>query len=515
MNSTYEQLTNGLTQGPRMKNGATFDLENIANAFLDPKNKISCRYNSKGDLEVKVNHQIYNLSKILQYADFEQLQLDDNKLEHYPKFLQEEAKTKPEILLNAEKNIFPTSENFSNRDPEGKFNYLSYSEKLAINVYTGKSYSTINSFLRNNGKMTEFTKLSSEKLTTEIKEILLSTCIASSGLSKFDSSKIEQKKEELYRFEDSSKMMPVLNQRMEDIKTQEVSPNKSFVSTSKNPKIAGFEKFDTRLKLQQEGLNLIGKDISLLSRFPKEAEILLPPGTEIKFHQVEKDTLNGKKFEFEGIVVRTIHDDHSSSYSSYVLQSQELAQSLKKRYQYLTTNVQGLIENAKSEKILFSDRVNKAISSNNFDPLPSHAFEIIEDDLQAKYDHYQNKYSKYAEEMNMITGFLNQLELAKRSETEETQQNHLTKTVNSMKESGYIDKLKKDPHQTARKVLSVIGKIAAVLSIVGIGILIADAVHRQKYKFGLFDQKYQEEKKQKENIFEQFNSSESRAGFSK
>lgn len=170
---------------------------------------------------------------------------------------------------------------------------------------------------------------------------------------------------------------------------------------------------------------------------------------------------------------------------------ENLSISLKDRDSYLVEKFKKFISNAGREGIFFPEQEIESVSKQI--KIPNVLFPMQEEGMEEKYKKYEILFKNHVDEINQGRSFLEDIEKNKLDGKTE-------QTIKNMRDSGYIDSLKKDPHATARKVLSFIGTVAAILSIVGIGVLIADKIHRGTYGFGLFDQKYRQNKQIKENV---------------
>ncbi|STX42177.1 Uncharacterised protein [Legionella donaldsonii] len=92
MKDVYAEQTYHLEKGPRNKSEATYDLEKIALAFLNESDHmITVFYNGRQELEVQIDDHTYNLTKILEHADFEHLEFADNALDGYVTFLRKKT----------------------------------------------------------------------------------------------------------------------------------------------------------------------------------------------------------------------------------------------------------------------------------------------------------------------------------------------------------------------------------------------------------------------------------------
>ncbi|KTC77091.1 hypothetical protein [Legionella brunensis] len=143
----------------------------------------------------------------------------------------------------------------------GEFDDLHDAEIIGIRIYTGNSYKNMNVLLRN--------KPPAEvcQYGHGMSEVLLDIAMASSGLNKIPTQKIEA----VSRANDRSK------ERMEII-------NNALLS-DKDPCYTEFGFMSTcvnALSTSNVLLNPIGRDITLLSEYPAEREFLISPHTQIK-----------------------------------------------------------------------------------------------------------------------------------------------------------------------------------------------------------------------------------------
>ena len=283
------------------------------------------------EVEVLFEDKIYNLTQILKNnADFEQLKLSKQEANSYAAFLIKDAMHKPEFMV-AGKTVFPSENDYADRDPEEDYKQLSYGEKLAITLYSGdKIYDKVNKFLRYNGMDKDSQSSSSAELTKNVKEALLVSSIATKALMKLN--KIEKPNtvstgvvaapvpvtEELHRVESPSRMHL---QRQLDIQAGRVTKQKGFTSTSTSPDIT------TKMKLRDDSVHLVinlPKDskinlgIAKLAWDGQEHEKLFPPGTEFKYYlQMQKE----KTDVLHGFPVRTITYDTQYAYGTEPLRA--------------------------------------------------------------------------------------------------------------------------------------------------------------------------------------------------
>lgn len=107
MKDVYAEQTYHLEQGPRNKSEATYDLEKIALAFLNESaHVITVFYNGRQELEVQIDDDTYNLTQILEHADFEHLEFADNAFDGYVAFLRKKTnRYRPHLDEEPEDNL--------------------------------------------------------------------------------------------------------------------------------------------------------------------------------------------------------------------------------------------------------------------------------------------------------------------------------------------------------------------------------------------------------------------------
>lgn len=320
----YHLLTAQLVQGPRMKSEATYDLEQIVSLFLDPHEKdLICRYNFHDELEVKTPTYIYNLTKIIEHCDFQQLQLKKSELNWYTYFLMT-AHHQPYIEDEVDFLAFPSFEDFEKRDKDNLYTNLSYAEKLAINIYTTDAYEVINCFLRTAGRKTPPNLIDDDLLKQHTKEMVLTICIACFGLEKIqygieneelDGVKHKKQLTKSMRYENKNEMKHIILERIARIKKKcKEKPEKAFISTTTSHEI-NFKAYDTRITITQpRSLRPLGKRIDSLSSLEREKEILFPPGTQCLYYKYKKKS--DSHYHFKMIPVRTIEGTTPGAYLS-------------------------------------------------------------------------------------------------------------------------------------------------------------------------------------------------------
>lgn len=186
---SYAQVIDSLIQGPRLKTLASYHLETICKAFLNKATLILCQFNSLNELEISINGEIYNLTSILKNNyDFSHLVFSEEEKFAYASFITNECITMPPHKQDPDepKNTpfltsIPSAYDYDALDPEGEHDHLHYAEKLAITIYTTRSYALINNFLRQFGQSDELKY--DYLLKSKVKEILLAAAMATSGLT--------------------------------------------------------------------------------------------------------------------------------------------------------------------------------------------------------------------------------------------------------------------------------------------------------------------------------------------
>lgn len=272
-----------LTYGPLPLSFASSQLTDIVNKMLRGKTA-NFSYTEEYGLEVEIGKKTYNISLLLEAADFNQLLIDRKAMKEYPLILQGNKKLHQPDLKKQKILHFPTEKDFRKLDVNGSCKNVSYAEMLAINIYTTNFYSKMNPFLR--GDMTviaEAAKQGKNTLNTKAQELLLSCCLAASGLNKVTETSAIPKGS----FRGDTRLPDfVLRERMKAASVGKVTQIGAFTSTSMEKKSAFAGKVQTKF------YNLIGKNIASISAFPKEKEFLIPP-TQMQWTAVEINKKTG------------------------------------------------------------------------------------------------------------------------------------------------------------------------------------------------------------------------------
>ncbi|QRN04081.1 NAD-dependent ubiquitin ligase [Legionella sp. MW5194] len=309
---SYDKTIALLKKGPRLKSEVTRDLEKVIHLFLHPEQKAQCRFNSYGELEVAFNDRVFNLTHLLLHQpDFEHLAFTEQVSSHYETFI----KTAVHIPSLKGDPRLPKKEDYLAADKNNLYSQLTYGEKLAITLYTSNFYEEINGFLRSQGRDPRLKNLPQDRLTQEVKEIILATCLAAHGLTRLQlpDDSDDNSLQTLYRAESSHKMpTTVWQQRHETIKTHKPLRQEGFISTSEDIAAMKVSGTDTLLKITQPRQG-IGKKVKDLSYKADEQEILLPAGTQLAFSSFIED--QGRKV-FQAFPVRSLDGIDPRSYSS-------------------------------------------------------------------------------------------------------------------------------------------------------------------------------------------------------
>ncbi len=274
-----------LTEGPLPKSIYTVQLEKIAVQLLQSSDNVAVR-KINGDYFIffQNTQEIYNISEIMRYANFQHLQIEDDAV--YLKYTESfgiisditEARFN-EIKNDLEKEIQNSAKDSVDqaRDKQIQSAYakLHLAEAQAINYYTTgiktrrEGYVLINNLLRNASDQTE----------DEIKAAIVHAVILGSGLRKLgvlqhETTPGKRVAERYFKnygvsFEESAT-------------SKNVRQLSGFISATSNvaDQIPAMKKFsyaqtaDSRMDF----ISTIGFPIALLSENPEEKEILMPPG---------------------------------------------------------------------------------------------------------------------------------------------------------------------------------------------------------------------------------------------
>ncbi|MBX3708470.1 MAG: hypothetical protein KIT56_07045 [Gammaproteobacteria bacterium] len=375
--TVYEQATEDLLVGPRMKSDATKDLELIVNAFLSPKNKIVCRYNSEGEIEVTINDKFppKNLTQILKNKpDLEHIELNNVNAarKNYVNFLIKEAAVKPKIAsplkyedkkkagLDHQNKKFPTKldyaaleekkkssdSNINNMSPgdfekslhgfnpekEKNPDELAYAEKLAITLQTGEAYAGVNLLLRSFGQENDFENksnfnrvtdpsvksfLQGNDLTKKVKEMLLIAVFSHLGFSHIQS-KMDTKNYQATTRGESGDYMQDINQQRKSAMEDKTGIVQNLAPTSTSSDLEKESRFlvnpgPTAATVTQV-VSGAGIDISTYSSQPKESEKIFP-ASQFRFIGRREEE---NQTRFIAVPVRSLDDINPLSYSSTI-----------------------------------------------------------------------------------------------------------------------------------------------------------------------------------------------------
>lgn len=184
-----EEFEDILLPGPLAKSIYTQDLEEIFKSILAGGSITNIAQDTSGSLTITVTtkegaEKDYNLTKILKYAMLEHIEINEQFMKLYEKYVRERSKVKPELLI---RGIIPThdptDEQFRTLD-KGSLDVLTRAEKVAINIYTGPFHNIINPLLR--------TGSLDNPSSSDIQDALLHSIMAASGLNKSFDSNIKQ-----------------------------------------------------------------------------------------------------------------------------------------------------------------------------------------------------------------------------------------------------------------------------------------------------------------------------------
>jgi hypothetical protein len=269
-------------QGPRSKSLATYHLEYIAHAMLMTPDNVTIR-KINDDIIVKVKQMTFNLTAILDaQPDFEQLHFTNEQLDAY--------------------KAFRARHNFSNYFRFSHY-HLHKSEKIAIAVWTGGSYETMNKFIRNKELDVYFPH--------QAFNIILSCCIAGSAISKPYPKPVNSAPS--FRGEHNENV--VITSRNDKISQHQLAINKGFTASAS--KIGSFyREREVKIDMIQSGkaYNPMGKYIARLSVLPNENEVLYPSDTEFYYELLK---VTGYSVVYKATPVRSVNAEELGLQKTY------------------------------------------------------------------------------------------------------------------------------------------------------------------------------------------------------
>lgn len=259
----FAEEEQNIEAGPRLKNKATQELENLVHLLLTKPLNSWARYNALDEMELFVNGICYNLTQLLKnQPDFEQIILTDEQLDGYLK---------------------------SKNKSEGE---LHEAEQTAIKIYARDS-NEIQDFLRNFAVNSEHKNLknNSRYLGSTVIKTLLTICIASHGLSQHQSYKITPNVSAAdyritHRKEKGNSQVAFFKDRLNNAKAKVIQRETGFVSTSQTDYFAPGFKLNMFTIFPEHAPMLgssLGKDIEQYAVYKMEKEVLFAPGTQFQY----------------------------------------------------------------------------------------------------------------------------------------------------------------------------------------------------------------------------------------
>lgn len=315
--AAYLKLDNEDRQLRRIKEGEEIVYEEtliIAEVLKDLLEDIhSVEFKKAGsDYFVMTKKGSYDLNKLLEFANFNQVIFSSSALNRYHDYIDMNIiKAKPYLPGSWGR---PTDADFIKADPKGLCKKLVLAEKEAINIYTGSDYRDMNAFLRRDlESLGVYWEESAENINSRFKEVILHSAIAVSGLNKMPDyapppnpdGSIPQY---LFRGE-SSTPEQVLDIRKSAVEAGgEVTLEGGFLSTSYGKPVFFGEYSNCGIMFK----NLKGKDITPLSMFGKgESEVLIPP-THLQWRYYKEVISDNLKRKIPLFLVKPVTAPHGT-----------------------------------------------------------------------------------------------------------------------------------------------------------------------------------------------------------
>ena len=263
--------TIGYVQGPLPYKQSTTRVSNIVKSILNPASVVTFSYNTRKELIATLDDQSINLTRVLEdKPDFKQIQFSPAELDAYVMYVKNVGTREPnqmDPLWYANKELQQGIDSTT----------LHLGQKIAINLYTKSSYcEDINPFCRENGR--NFAALEEYQLQTRVKDILLITVIATSGLNRIS------RRNSFYAYPSSFRVdrkLPdaIIKNRVQSCNDTTYIDENGFYSTSDASVTAGYFQLGNTYSLIL--FNYAGSPVKAYSDFSYEEEILFPPYTKL------------------------------------------------------------------------------------------------------------------------------------------------------------------------------------------------------------------------------------------
>lgn len=250
------------TKGPLPKSRYTDQLEIITRLLLADQDFKTSRENK--EYFITINNAKYNWTEIIQYANLDHIELNEQDFYLYSQFIQH-TRNPPTLDQNDEmryrKSLY--QDYYLNNKPLPD-PVISFQEMQAINVYTGELYSEINALLRG--------KCDIERLAnTKVKELIVQSVFCASGLRKIPETTIT----DVYRYGSSRYTGKQKNEYIKAAKEHGIIQLSGFISSSTNESSSKSQLLEKPTYFHFT--NLKGAYIAPISQHPKENEFLMPP----------------------------------------------------------------------------------------------------------------------------------------------------------------------------------------------------------------------------------------------
>ncbi len=254
-----------LIEGPFEKTKATRDFEELISYILKGE-PMQLSQNTSGDNIIAITRtgKSFNMRSMMQQVNMSHVSLTDDLHKMYVQYVMDGVGEKPTFQNYSE---IPGENEFNRRDPEGTLTFLQFSEKIAINIYTGSFSQQMNGLLR--GKSENYN-------LSMLQEIILHLGFCASGLNKIPIKRYNV----AFRGESWPIIEGIAEERLKAVEEGGYTIERGFVSTAAD-KIAST--FNGNMKILFTG-GILGQDISAVSFYQKEEREILQIPTQVKWH---------------------------------------------------------------------------------------------------------------------------------------------------------------------------------------------------------------------------------------
>lgn len=275
-----------LEHGPINRSESTVKFEELIKLIISKKPFEIFEYKDEKRYEIKIDGKIYDINQLLKYANLSQLNFSQEDFESYKEMLCDKPKGKINPMLDTQRYqlegsptqrehveyISATLRSAVDQANDPYLKRLEDAEMLAINIYSTNFYMVANPLMRGEvyGALHQRGQLSR---SDNLADVLCVCAFAQSGLSKIPDTQI---KDNSVTFRGEDNLPDSVQETRDKSLNQAPIDTKGFISTAADKPALNFAFSENEDVNKRIGvvIKVYGKDVSLLSQYPNEREVL-------------------------------------------------------------------------------------------------------------------------------------------------------------------------------------------------------------------------------------------------